>query len=84
MDRDTHAGLEICLIPVTIPEMLRMLRGTALYRSSCPREPESREIHLSVDTEVGHEWMICACHRRQLSAHLCSPDSAAGWWHNDR
>ncbi len=30
VDRDTHAGLEIGLIPVTIPEMLRMLRGTVI------------------------------------------------------
>jgi hypothetical protein len=31
-DRDAHAGLEIGLIPVTIPEMLRMLRGTVIPR----------------------------------------------------
>ncbi len=30
LDRDAHAGLEIGLIPVTIPEMLRMLRGTVI------------------------------------------------------
>jgi len=30
LDRDSHAGLETGLIPVTIPEMLRMLRGTVI------------------------------------------------------
>ena len=30
LDRDAHAGLETGLIPVTIPEMLRMLRGTVI------------------------------------------------------
>ena len=30
LDRDTHADLEIGLIPVTVPEMLRMLRGTVI------------------------------------------------------
>ena len=30
LDRDTHAALETGLIPVTIPEMLRMLRGTVI------------------------------------------------------
>jgi hypothetical protein len=30
LDRDAHAGREIGLIPVTIPEMLRMLRGTVI------------------------------------------------------
>jgi hypothetical protein len=30
LDRDAHASLEIGLIPVTIPEMLRMLRGTVI------------------------------------------------------
>ena len=28
LDRDSHAGLETGLIPGTIPEMPRMLRGT--------------------------------------------------------
>ena len=32
LDRGTHAGLETGLIPVTIPEMLRMLRGTSSRR----------------------------------------------------
>ena len=30
LDRDAHAGLEIGLIPVTIPKMLRMLSGTVI------------------------------------------------------
>ena len=30
LDRDAHADLETGLIPVTIPEMLRMLRGTVI------------------------------------------------------
>jgi len=32
LDRDAHAGLETGLIPVTIPEMLSMLRGTPSRR----------------------------------------------------
>jgi len=30
VDRDAHTGPETGLIPVTIPEMLRMLRGTVI------------------------------------------------------
>ena len=44
LDRDTHAGLEIGLIPVTIPEMLRMLRGTVIPP---PRRDHAHRQHWS-------------------------------------
>ena len=44
LDRDTRAGLEIGLIPVTIPEMLRMLRGTVIPP---PRRDHAHRQHWS-------------------------------------
>ena len=44
LDRDAHAGLETGLIPVTIPEMLRMLRGTVIPP---PRRDHAHRQHWS-------------------------------------
>ncbi len=44
LDRDTHPGQEIGLIPVTIPEMLRMLRGTVIPP---PRRDRAHRQHWS-------------------------------------
>ena len=44
LDRDAHAALEIGLIPVTIPEMLRMLRGTVIPP---PRRDHAHRQHWS-------------------------------------
>ncbi len=53
LDRDAHAGPEIGLIPVTIPEMLRMLRGTVIPppRRTTPTASTGRNGDAATSTE---------------------------------
>jgi SRSO17 transposase len=60
MDRDAHAGLEIGLIPVTIPEMLRMLRGTVIPP---PRRDHAHRQHWS-QWRRRHQYRASQAHRR--------------------
>ena len=60
LDRDAHAGLEIGLIPVTIPEMLRMLRGTVIPP---PRRDRAHRQHWS-QWRRRHQYRASQAHRR--------------------
>ena len=59
-DRDAHAGLETGLIPVTIPEMLRMLRGTVIPP---PRRDHAHRQHWS-QWRPRHQYRASQAHRR--------------------
>ena len=59
-DRDAHAGLETGLIPVTIPEMLRMLRGTVIPP---PRRDHAHRQHWS-QWRRRHQYRASQAHRR--------------------
>jgi SRSO17 transposase len=58
--RDAHAALEIGLIPVTIPEMLRMLRGTVIPP---PRRDHAHRQHWSQGRRR-HQYRASQAHRR--------------------
>jgi SRSO17 transposase len=60
LDRDAHAGLETGLIPVTIPEMLRMLRGTVIPP---PRRDPAHRQHWS-QWRRRHQYRASQAHRR--------------------
>jgi len=60
LDRDTRASLEIGLIPVTIPEMLRMLRGTVIPP---PRRDTAHRQHWS-QWRRRHQYRASQAHRR--------------------
>jgi SRSO17 transposase len=60
LDRDAHAGLETGLIPVTIPEMLRMLRGTVIPP---PRRDHAHRQHWS-QWRRRHQYRASQAHRR--------------------
>jgi SRSO17 transposase len=60
LDRAAHAGLEIGLIPVTIPEMLRMLRGTVIPP---PRRDHAHRQHWS-RWRRRHQYRARQAHRR--------------------
>jgi SRSO17 transposase len=60
LDRDAHAGLESGLIPVTIPEMLRMLRGTVVPP---PRRDHAHRQHWS-QWRRRHQYRAGEAHRR--------------------
>jgi SRSO17 transposase len=60
LDRDAHAGLETGLIPVTIPEMLRMLRGTVIPP---PRRDRAHRQHWSY-WRRRHQYRASQAHRR--------------------
>ena len=60
LDHDTHAGQEIDLIPVTIPEMLRMLRGTVIPP---PHRDHAHRQHWS-QWRRRHQYRASQAHRR--------------------
>ena len=60
LDRDAHAGLETGLIPVTNPEMLRMLRGTVIPP---PRRDHAHRQHWS-KWRRRHQYRASQAHRR--------------------
>ena len=60
LDRDAHADLETGLIPVTIPEMLRMLRGTVIQP---PRRDHVHRQHWS-RWRRRHQYRASQAHRR--------------------
>jgi len=60
LDRDAHADLETGLIPVTIPEMLRMLRGTVIQP---PRRDHAHRQHWS-RWRRRHQYRASQAHRR--------------------
>jgi SRSO17 transposase len=60
LDRDARAGLEIGLIPVTIPEMLRMLRGTVIPP---PRQDRAHRQHWS-QWRRRHQYRASQAHQR--------------------
>jgi SRSO17 transposase len=60
LDRDAHAGLETGLIPVTVPEMLRMLRGTVIPP---PRRDRAHRQHWSA-WRRRHQSRAGQAHRR--------------------
>ena len=60
LNRDSHAGLEIGLIPVTIPEMLRILRGTVIPP---PRRDRPHRQHWS-QWRRRHQYRASQAHRR--------------------
>jgi hypothetical protein len=60
LDRDAHAGREIGLIPVTIPAMLRMLRGTVI---PWPRRDHAHRQHWS-QWRRRHQYRASQAHRR--------------------
>jgi SRSO17 transposase len=60
LDRDANAGLETGLIPVTIPEMLRMLRGTVVPP---PRRDHAHRQHWS-QWRRRHQYRAGQAHRR--------------------
>jgi len=60
LDRDAHAGLEVGLIPVTIPEMLRMLRGNVIPP---PRRDHAHRRHWS-QWRRRHQYRASQAHRR--------------------
>lgn len=60
LDRDAHAGLVTGLIPVTIPEMLRMLRGTVIPP---PRRDHAHRQHWS-QWRRRHQYRASQAHRR--------------------
>ena len=60
LDRGTHAGLETGLIPVTIPEMLRMLRGTVI---PLPRRDRAHRQHWSQWRRC-HQYRASQAHQR--------------------
>ena len=68
LDRDTHAGLEIGLIPVTIPEMLRMLRGTVIPP---PRRDRAHRQHWS-QWRRRHQYRASQA-RRRWNAYADAP-----------
>ena len=65
LDRYARAALEMGLIPVTIPEMLRMLRGTAIPP---PRRDHAHRQHWSLwrrrhqyrASQARRGWNACA------------------------
>jgi hypothetical protein len=59
LDRDARAGREIGLIPVTIPEMLRMLRGTVIPP---PRRDRAHRQHWSY-WRRRHQYRASQAHR---------------------
>jgi SRSO17 transposase len=60
LDRDAHVGLDTGLIPVTIPEMLRMLRGTVIPP---PRRDHAHRQHWS-QWRRRHQYRASQAHRR--------------------
>jgi SRSO17 transposase len=60
LDRDARTGLETGLIPVTIPEMLRMLRGTVVPP---PRRDHAHRQHWS-QWRRRHQYRAGQAHRR--------------------
>jgi hypothetical protein len=60
LDRDAHASLETGLIPVTIPEMLRMLRGTVIPP---PRRDYAHRQHWS-QWRRRHQYRASQAHQR--------------------
>jgi SRSO17 transposase len=60
LDRDARAGLETGLIPVTIPEMLRMLRGTVIPP---PRRDRAHRQHWS-QWRRRHQYRASQAHQR--------------------
>jgi hypothetical protein len=60
LDRCAHAALETGLIPVTIPEMLRMLRGTVIPP---PRRDHAHRQHWS-QWRRRHQYRARQAHRR--------------------
>jgi SRSO17 transposase len=60
LDRDARAGLEVGLIPVTIPEMVRMLRGTVI---PAPLRDHAHRQHWS-QWQRRHQYRASQAHRR--------------------
>ena len=69
LDRDAHAGLETGLIPVTIPEMLRMLRGTVIPP---PRRDHAHRQHWS-QWNRRHQYRASQAHQRWNSYADATP-----------
>jgi SRSO17 transposase len=60
LDRDARVSLEIGLIPVTVPEMLRMLRGTVIPP---PRQDRAHRQHWS-QWRRRHQYRASQAHQR--------------------